>query len=107
MSVATLNLVSPAHRSAAAVCVAATRKVWFDLPVHDALRFVATQPGLLRTTAGRIWATREGTLRAPSDDEVIAEGDVLRMARGEQVVLESWRVDGACPSRFSWEPAGL
>lgn len=69
-----------------------------------ARRLHSGRGGRLTVAAGRAWLTRAGD----PDDHVLMPGDSLRLAAGEQVVVEPWIP--AVPVRLVWrgdQPRGL
>lgn len=66
--------------------------------MHEALRWVAPQPAWLVAREGALWVTRSGEL----DDHVLAHGERLAVARGDDLVLQAWRGDQ--PAAWDWQP---
>ena len=65
--------------------------------MHDTQRLVAPRAAWLVATAGTLWVTRSGDL----DDHVLARGESLAVARGDDLVLQSWRRDQ--PAMWDWQ----
>lgn len=59
--------------------------------------WTAPADGWLAVTAGCAWVTRRGDAR----DHVLAAGHRLRLARGDDVVLERWQRDVSV--RWRWD----
>lgn len=87
----------------------------FKLPTHRALTLSIKAPGELRIAHGRVWLTltdavQDETVRA--GDHFLKAGELLRLARGQQVVMEALDTQPASSlnssaissAYFSWEP---
>jgi hypothetical protein len=66
--------------------------------MRDAQRWVAPQASWLVAREGDIWVTRSGDL----DDHMLARGERLALARGDDVVVEALRRD--MPAVWDWQP---
>lgn len=66
--------------------------------MHKAQRVVARRPAWLVARAGALWVTRGGDLA----DHVLTRGERLAVARGDDLVLQSWRRDR--PAAWAWQP---
>lgn len=56
------------------------------LSMHETQHLLATEPAWLMAVAGRLWVTRRGD---PAD-YVLAPGERLELARGDDVTLGGW-----------------
>lgn len=87
----------------------------FKLPTHHALTLNIKAPGELRIAHGRVWVTfadaaQDATVRA--GDHFLQAGELLRLACGQQVVVEAFDAQPASSvsspvnssAYFSWEP---
>ena len=87
----------------------------FKLPTHHALTLSIKTPGELRIAHGRVWVTfadaaQDATVRA--GDHFLQAGELLRLACGQQVVMEAFDAQPASSMNspvnssayFSWEP---
>ncbi len=61
-----------------------------QLRIDTALTLHARQPGWLRVASGAVWVTRSGD----AIDHVLAAGQGIALARGQQWVAEPWRAGG-------------
>ena len=66
--------------------------------MRNAQRWVAPQAAWLVARDGELWVTRSGDL----DDHVLASGERLAVARGDDLVLQAWRGDQ--PAVWDWQP---
>ncbi len=66
--------------------------------MRDAQHWVAPQPAWLLARDGALWVTRAGDL----EDHVLARGERLAVARGDDLVLQSWHRDQ--PAVWDWQP---
>jgi hypothetical protein len=66
--------------------------------MRDAQRWVAPQRAWLVAREGALWVTRSGD----PDDHVLARGERLAVARGDDLVLQAWRRDQ--PAVWDWQP---
>ena len=66
--------------------------------MHDVQRWVAPQPAWLEAREGALWVTRSGD----PEDHVLARGERLAVARGDDLVLQAWRRDQ--PAVWDWQP---
>ena len=66
--------------------------------MRDAQRWVAPQASWLVARKGPVWVTRSGDL----DDHVLARGERLVLARGDDVVVEALHRDQ--PAIWDWQP---
>ena len=97
--------------SQAIECTPARAVGCFKLPTHHALTLSIRTSGELRIAHGRVWVTfgnaaDDAEVRA--GDHFLNAGEVLRLACGQQVVMEAFGThSGSCvnaPVYFSWEP---
>ena len=65
--------------------------------MQDAQRWVAPRPAWVVAREGVLWVTRSGDL----DDHVLARGERLAVARGDDLVIQSWRRD--LPAVWDWQ----
>lgn len=65
--------------------------------MHDVQRWVAPRPAWVVAREGVLWVTRSGDL----DDHVLARGERLAVARGDDLVIQSWRRD--LPAVWDWQ----
>ena len=65
--------------------------------MHDAQRWVAPQRAWLVAREGALWVTRSGDL----DDHLLARGERMAVARGDDLVLQSWHRD--TPAVWDWQ----
>ena len=66
--------------------------------MRNAQRWVAPQAAWLVARDGELWVTRSGDL----EDHLLACGERLAVARGDDLVLQSWRRDQ--PAAWDWQP---
>ena len=69
-----------------------------QLLMRNAQRWVAPQRAWLEAREGTLWVTRAGDL----DDHVLPRGERLAVARGDDLVLQSWHRDE--PALWDWQP---
>lgn len=69
-----------------------------SLALPGARRWVARDAGWITVQAGQTWITRDGD----PDDHVLATGQQLRLARGDVVTAEAWRLGE--PAWLVWRP---
>jgi len=69
-----------------------------QLLMRDAQRWQAPQEAWLQARDGALWVTRSGD----PDDHVLRRGERLAVARGDDLVLESWR--RGQPAVWAWQP---
>ncbi|MGB4115237.1 MAG: DUF2917 domain-containing protein [Polaromonas sp.] len=79
----------------------------FKLPTRHALTLIIRAPGELRLAHGQAWLTfanaaQDATVRA--GDHFLQAGEVLHLACGQQVVMESMNAQADSSVYFSWEP---
>ena len=78
-----------------------------SLSVSEALTLCPCEPGVLRVTQGRMWATidldRSRTL-ADAGDHFVVPGQDLHLRAGQRVVLEAWPVQGQASIQWQWLP---
>jgi hypothetical protein len=79
----------------------------FKLPTQRALTLTIRAPGELRIAHGRVWVTfgnsaDDASVRA--GDHFLNAGEVLRLACGQQAVMESLQAQPDSSVYFSWEP---
>ena len=65
--------------------------------MHDVQRLVAPEPAWLVARDGVLWVTRSGDIA----DHVLARGERLAVARGDDLVVQSWRRD--LPAVWDWQ----
>ena len=66
--------------------------------MHDTQRWLAPQEAWLEARRGAIWVTRSGD----PDDHVLARGERMAVARGDDLVLQAWHRDE--PAAWDWRP---
>ena len=66
--------------------------------MRNVQRWVAPQRAWLVAREGALWVTRSGD----PDDHVLARGERLAVARGDDLVLQAWRRDQ--PAVWDWQP---
>jgi len=66
--------------------------------MRDVQRWVAPRRAWLVAREGVLWVTRSGD----PNDHVLARGERLAVARGDDLVLQSWRHDQ--PAIWDWQP---
>lgn len=66
--------------------------------MHEVQHWVAPQRAWLVVRGGTLWVTRGGDLQ----DHVLARGERLAVARGDDLVLQAWRRDQ--PAAWDWQP---
>ena len=66
--------------------------------MHDVQRWLAPRAAWLVAREGSLWVTRSGDL----DDHVLAAGERLSVARGDDLVLQAWR--RGQPAVWDWQP---
>jgi hypothetical protein len=66
--------------------------------MHEAQRWVAPRGAWLVARKGALWVTRSGDL----DDHVLARGERLAVAGGDDLVVES--LHGNQPAAWDWQP---
>jgi len=66
--------------------------------MHDTQRWVAPTPAWLVARKGTLWVTRSGDL----DDHVLARGERLAVARGDDMVVQSLHRNQ--PAAWDWQP---
>jgi Protein of unknown function (DUF2917) len=66
--------------------------------MRNAQRWVAPQRAWVWARDGALWVTRAGDL----EDHVLARGERLAVARGDDLVLQSWHRD--LPAAWDWQP---
>ena len=69
-----------------------------QLLMRNAQRWVAPQRAWLEAREGTLWVTRAGDV----DDHVLPRGERLAVARGDDLVLQSWHRDE--PALWDWQP---
>ncbi len=69
--------------------------------MRDAQRWVAPQASWLVAREGALWVTRSGDL----DDHMLARGERLALAHGDDVVVEALRRD--VPAVWDWQPRAV
>ncbi len=79
----------------------------FKLPHRHAMTLTITAPGELRIAHGRVWVTfanaaQDASVRA--GDHFLQLGDVLHLACGQQVVMETLDAGPDAAAYFSWQP---
>ena len=79
----------------------------FKLAQSHALTLTVNAPGELRIAHGRVWLTfanaaQDASVRA--GDHFLQPGEVLRLACGQQVVMEALDARPDAAAYFSWEP---
>ena len=67
--------------------------------MRDVQRWLAPQRAWLVAREGALWVTRSGD----PEDHVLMHGERLAVARGDDLVLQSWRRDQ--PAVWDWLPA--
>lgn len=65
--------------------------------MREAQRWVAPARAWVVAREGVLWVTRSGDL----DDHVLARGERLAVARGDDLVIQSWRRD--LPAVWDWQ----
>ena len=65
--------------------------------MREAQRWVAPRSAWIEAHEGALWVTRSGDLT----DHVIQRGERLAVARGDDLVLQSWRRDQ--PAVWDWQ----
>jgi hypothetical protein len=68
-----------------------------QLHLAGVLVLQARAAGWLQVTCGPVWVTRSGD----PQDHVLADGEHLLLAAGEQVLAEPWRA--GCTARLAWQ----
>ena len=89
------------HQSASAPALPGTWK----LGAGRAITLQPREAGTVRVAHGRVWATYDGPHRGALNDlgdHIVGAGDLLRLAAGQRLVIESWQDES--PAYFSWEP---
>jgi hypothetical protein len=66
--------------------------------MRDVQHWVAPQASWLLAREGELWVTRRGDL----EDHVLARGERLALARGDDVLIEALRRD--MPAVWDWQP---
>ena len=66
--------------------------------MREAQRWVAPRPAWVESRDGTLWVTRSGDLT----DHMLQPGERLAVARGDDLVLQSWRRD--LPAVWDWQP---
>ena len=66
--------------------------------MRDVQHWVAPQRAWLLARDGALWVTRAGDL----EDHVLARGERLAVARGDDLVLQAWHRDQ--PAVWDWQP---
>ena len=77
------------------------------LPPRRAVTLAIRAPGQLRISHGRVWVTcgnADDTARARAGDHFLNAGEVLPLAWGQQVVMESMDAQSDSTAYFNWEP---
>jgi Protein of unknown function (DUF2917) len=67
--------------------------------MRDAQRWLAPQAAWLQARDGALWVTRSGD----PEDHVLRRGERLAVARGDDLVVESWHRGQT--AAWSWQPA--
>jgi hypothetical protein len=79
-----------------------------SISVSEALTLCPREPGVLRVTQGRMWATIDLDRNSPvadAGDHFVAPGQDLHLRAGQRVVLEAWPVQGQTSIQWQWLPA--
>ena len=79
----------------------------FKLPYRHAMTLAITAPGELRIAHGQVWVTfANAALDASSraGDHFLQPGEVLRLACGQKVVMETLDARPDAAAYFSWAP---
>lgn len=90
----------------ATAAIAASRRNSIRLDAGRATSLRADCARLLQVRQGRVWVTRDATVRLATEDVVLGCGESMRVAAGDRIVLEPWDHNGAT---YSWDiasPAG-
>jgi len=66
--------------------------------MHEVQHCVAPRQAWLVAREGALWVTRSGD----PEDHVLARGERLAVARGDDLVLQAWRRDQ--PAVWDWQP---
>ena len=66
--------------------------------MRNVQRWVAPERAWLVAREGRLWVTRGGD----PNDHVLASGERLAVARGDDLLLQAWRHDA--PAMWDWQP---
>ncbi|MFZ3121535.1 MAG: DUF2917 domain-containing protein [Variovorax sp.] len=85
--------------SAAVVPPAVRRGAW-QIAAGQAMTLKARSESVLRVRQGRLWVTCNATAQWGSEDLVLAPGESLVVAAGQQLVMEPWDSFGAT---YSWD----
>jgi hypothetical protein len=91
---------------AASTGIAASRRNTVRLDAGRATSLRADCARLLQVRQGKVWVTRDATVKTATEDIVLGCGESLRVAAGDRIVLEPWDRNGAT---YSWDiasPAG-
>lgn len=90
----------------ATAAIAASRRNSIRLDAGRATSLRADCARLLQVRQGKVWVTRDATVRLATEDVVLGCGESMRVAAGDRIVLEPWDRNGAT---YSWDiasPAG-
>ncbi len=69
------------------------------MSMHQTQHLLITEPAWLTALGGHLWVTRDGDL----NDYVLAPGQRVSVARGDQVTVGAWQP--GVPAQWSWTPA--
>jgi hypothetical protein len=69
------------------------------LSMHQTQHLLVAEPAWLTALGGKLWVTRRGD---PAD-YILAPGERLALARGDDVTLGGW--ESAHPALWDWQPA--
>ena len=81
---------------------------FWKLASERAITLHPGEAGVLRVAQGQVWATLDGPHQGPANDwgdVILHSGEQLKLAPGQQVVVESFGDAVNEPVYFSWEPA--
>ena len=81
-----------------------------SLSASEALTLCPHEPGVLRVTQGRMWATIDLDSSSPvadAGDHFVVPGQDLRLRTGQRVVLEAWPVQGQTSIQWQWLPVAI
>lgn len=82
--------------------LAASRRNAIQMEGGQAISLRADCARLLVVRQGRVWVTRDATVRRATEDLVLRCGESMHVAAGERIVMEPWDAGGAT---CSWDVA--
>ena len=82
--------------------IAASRRNSVRLDAGRAVSLRADCARVLQVRQGKVWITRDATVRRATEDVVLGCGEAMRLSAGDRIVLEPWDANGAT---YTWDIA--